>query len=206
MQRCAVMHGGHVDGVGGDLAHHRLLAAVWLGAEGGAFEHLAEIVGKAFREAAADRRRGEDRAVGRAAADDDVAALVEQIDVRVNAGHRHDAVGGVELALAQVGAAVETLDRRAGAHLAADVLLVHLGIEPAEAKGRQSMLGRQFLDDRHIAVDAAVGAGVAGRADDHGHANASGGEQHLLEILPLPAERAGRRVGTQRHGSDVVAA
>ena len=31
-------------------------------------------------------------------------------------------------------------------------------------------------------------------------------EQHVLEIVRLPRERAGRGVGAQRHGADVVAA
>ena len=58
----------------------------------------------------------------------------------------------------------------------------------------------------HVQVDAAVGAGVARRADDHRHAKLARGEQHQLEVVRLPRERARRRVGAERNRTDVVAA
>ena len=67
------------------------------------------------------------------------------------------------------------------------------------------MLRGELLDDLHVKVDAAVRAGVAGRPDDHRDAELSRREQHLLEVVRLPRERAGRRVGTERNRADVVA-
>ena len=68
------------------------------------------------------------------------------------------------------------------------------------------MFLRQIADDRDVEVDAAVGSGIAGGADDHRHADAAGADQHHLQIVRLPGERAGRGVGPERHRPDIVAA
>src|SRR3546814_14694301 len=99
----------------------------------------AEVVGKAFGETAGQRRSGEDRAVAAASADDDVGALAEQLHEGVHAGHGDDAVGGVELFLAEIGKAVEALHHVAGAHLGAQPLALPPGLEVAigKAAGRE---------------------------------------------------------------------
>ena len=123
VQRCAgcIAVTSHV--VRGDLAQHRLLAAVRLGAERRAFEHLAEVVRLVLGKAVMDRRRGEHAAVAAAPADDHVRALLQQLDERMHAGHRDDALGRVELGLGQRACAVEPRDRLAGAHAPPQVFL-----------------------------------------------------------------------------------
>src|SRR6266436_9862472 len=59
-----------------DLAEHRFLAGIGLSAERGAFEHLAVEIGEPVWKAAPDGRRGKDRTIAAAAADDHVGALV----------------------------------------------------------------------------------------------------------------------------------
>jgi hypothetical protein len=96
---CAALLGaqrGHLEVLHRDLAEHRFLAGVGLRAKRCAFEHFAGEVGEPWGKAPADCRRGKNRAVAAAAADDDIGAPVEQLDVGVNPGHRHDPVGGVE--------------------------------------------------------------------------------------------------------------
>src|SRR5690606_3868463 len=73
-------------------------------------------------------------------------------------------------------------------------------------EGCQTVLCGDVADDLHIHVDAAVRAGVAGRADQHGNADAARGEQHFLEVMLLPGARACTAVIAERHGADVVAA
>ena len=110
------MHRGDLDRVRGDLAQHGLLAAIGLGAERRALEHLAEVVRLVFGKAVMNGRRGEHAAVAAASADDDVGALLEQPDERMHARHRDDALGGVELGLGQRRVAFEPGDRLARAH------------------------------------------------------------------------------------------
>jgi len=54
-------------------------------------------------------------------------------------------------------------------------------------------------------IDTAVRAGIAGRTDDHRDAELPRREQHLLEVVHLPCEWAGRRVGAERHRANVIA-
>ena len=53
-------------------------------------------------------------------------------------------------------------------------------------------------------VDAAVAAGVAGRADDHRHAEPASGQQHVLEIVDLPLPRARRGIRAERPWADIT--
>jgi hypothetical protein len=48
------------------------------------------------------------------------------------------------------------------------------------------MLACEVLDDADEPVDPAVAADVAGRTDDHRHAEPARPQQHVLEIVPLP--------------------
>ena len=88
-------------GIGAHLAEHGLLAAVRLGAERGAFQHLAEVVRLRLGKAVVDRGRSEHATVAAAAADDHVRALLQQIDERMDAGHRDDPFGRVEFGLGE---------------------------------------------------------------------------------------------------------
>ena len=83
-------------------------------------------------------------------------------------------------------------------------ILADLRIEITDAKPRQPVLLGKVLDDPDEQIDSAVAAGVAGRADDHRHAEASRGEQHRLEIIHLPLPRARRDIGAERHRPDVA--
>ena len=56
--------------------------------------------------------------------------------------------------------------------------------------GIETVLAGEILDDADEPVHPAVAAGVAGRADDHRHAESAGRQQHVLEIVPLPLQRA----------------
>src|SRR5436190_23464316 len=67
------------------------------------------------------------------------------------------------------------------------------------------MLRGELLDDPHVEIDTAVRAGVAGGADDHGDAELPRREQHVLKVVRLPCEWAGRCVGPERHRADVIA-
>jgi len=56
----------------------------------------------------------------------------------------------------------------------------------------------------HKPVDPAVAAGVAGRADDHRHAEPPRPQQHVLEIMPLPLHRARREIRAERPRTDIA--
>ena len=199
------MHCRHHDGVRGNLAQHRFLAPVRLGAERRALEHLAEVVRVVFGKAMMKRRRRKHAAVAAPPADDHVGALLEQLDEWMYARHRDYPLRGVELGFGQCRVALEPQYDLAGAHAASQVLATDLGVEVADLEFRQLMLRGKLPDDVHEEVDAAVGAGVAGRPDDHRHAQLPRGEQHVLQILGLPGERTGRGVGAERNRTDVVA-
>ena len=199
------MHCRHAYLVFTDLAQHRFLAAVRLGAKRCALEHLAEVIRLRFREAMMDRRRRENAAIAAAPADDHVGALLQQVDERVDAGHRDNSFGRVELRFGERRARVEAFDDGAATHASQQRLFVELRIEIANVEARQPMLRGKLADDSHVEIDAAVRAGVARRSDDHRHAEPPCREQHVLEVLRLPSERARRRVGTKRHRPDVIA-
>jgi hypothetical protein len=199
-------HGRDLHVLHRDLAQDRLLAAIRFGAEGGALHHLAQVIGEAFGEAGAERGRGEEYAVAAAAADDDVGALVEQLDVGMDAGHRDHVVGGVESVRIEVGTIVEPLDGLAAVHGGAQPILGDARVEVAQPERRQVVLGGQLLDDADEEINAAVAAGVAGRADDHDGAGPPCGEQHVLQVVRLPVERAGEPgVAAERDRTDVAA-
>src|SRR5689334_9237069 len=123
----------------------------------------------------------------------------------MNARHCDDALGRVELALAQWRARVETLDGLTRTHASPQVLLRDFGIEVAHVEGRKLMLFSKLLDDPHVKIDPAVRPRVAGRADDHRHPDLTGGEEHLLQVVSLPSERTGGRVGAERNRTDIIA-
>jgi hypothetical protein len=100
---------------------------------------------------------------------------------------------------------LESLHDFSGTHPSPQEVLVHVRIEIADAKRFQSMLRGEVLDDLHVKVDATVRPGVAAGADDHRHAKLTRRQQHVLKVLGLPTERAGRRVRAERHRTDVVA-
>jgi hypothetical protein len=66
------------------------------------------------------------------------------------------------------------------------------------------MLAGEILDDADKPVDPAVAAGVAGRADDHRHAEPARRQQHVLEIVTLPLHRARRDVRAERPRTDIT--
>jgi hypothetical protein len=189
-----------------DLAQHGFLAAIGFGAERGALQHLAQVVGVVGGEAVVQRRRGKERGVGTAPADDDVGPHLEQAPVGVHAGHGDDARGRIELGLGQVGEALEPAHARAVTQALAHPLGAHLRVEPPEPERRQAVLRGQLPDDPAVQVHPAVRARVPGRADDHRHPQPARSQQHLLEVVALPAFRAAGGVGAQRHRADVVAA
>src|SRR5215208_8228289 len=101
---------------------------------------------------------------------------------------------------------VESKHALAGAHGAPDALLADLRIEVTELEALQPVLRRELADDLYVEIDAAVRAGVAGGPGDNRHAERARGEQHLLEVVRLPRERAGGSVAAERNRPDVVAA
>ena len=120
------VHRGDLDGIGAHFAQHRLLAAVGLRAERRAFEDLAEVVRLVFRKAVMDRGRREHAAVAAAAADDDVRTLLQQRDEGMDAGHRDDSLGRIELRFGERRVTLEPGDLLARAHPAAQVFLARL--------------------------------------------------------------------------------
>ena len=127
-----------------------------------------------------ERRRGKQSRIRAATANDHVSALSQQFDERMHAGHGHDAVRGVEFGLSQICVAIQAADRTAAAYGFSHTLFGDLRIKIAQPKRRQLMFFSQLLNHVHIHVHAAVRAGVTRRADDHGHAQFSGSQQHVL--------------------------
>src|SRR6185503_2465942 len=199
------MHRSHPHLVGGHFAEHGFLAAIRLGAERGAFEDLAQVIGLRLRKAVVDRRRGENAAVGAAPADDHVGALLQELEERMNAGHGDDPLGRIQFNFRQILVRIQAQDALARPHLPAHVLLVDFGIKVAELEAPQAVLLGELLDDAHVEIDAAVRAGVAGRTDNTRRAGGARGEQHLLEVVRLPREGTGRSVAAERDRADVVA-
>src|SRR5260370_5563881 len=158
---------GHLEVLHRDLAQHRFLAGVGLRAKRRAFEHLAGEVSEPCGEALTYRRRRKDGAVAAAAADDDIGAPVQQLDVRVHPGHRHDTVGSAEGRQVERRPSVEPVDRVAPRDLAAQIVLTDLRVEIADAEPRQAVLAGEVLYDADEPVDPAIAAGVGGRPDAH---------------------------------------
>ena len=91
------------------------------------------------------------------------------------------------------------------------IVLRDFGIEVADLELRDPVLLRELLDDRHELVDAAVAAGVAGRADDERNAFLARCREEKLELLArevahrrVLAEIDGARIGAAGVGHDVV--
>ena len=183
-------HGRDLDIVHRDLAQHRLLGTIGLGAERGAFEKRAVQIGQCLGKTAADCGRREKRAVAAATTGDDVGALVEQADVGVDAGHRDDPVGPLERGDIEGWPLIESGDRIAGSDAAVQNVPGDFGIEVAHAELLQAAFAGKFLNDSDEQIDPAVGAGIARRADDHRHVEAARRGQHRLEIVSLPLQRA----------------
>ena len=66
------------------------------------------------------------------------------------------------------------------------------------------MLAGKVSDDADEQIDPAVGAGVPGRADDHRHTETPRREQHRLEIVHLPLQRARRNIRAERYRPDIA--
>src|SRR5690606_28965341 len=105
-----------------DGADDALLSGVRFGVEGGALEHLAEVVRIGLGVAGTYGGRREDGGVRAAAADDDLGAAVQELYVRVHAGYGHHPVCGVELLGGEVAAPVEAGDPLALAHALPEVV------------------------------------------------------------------------------------
>ena len=200
------VHGGDRDVVVRDRADDGFLGHVGLGAERGALEHLAEVVGVVLGKALVEGGRGEDGGVAAAAADDDVGPALQRLDERVHAGHGDDPIRAVQLFRGERRSAVQTLDHVAALHPAAQVLPVQLGVEGHQLEGLETVLAAEVADHTDVHVDAAVGAGVARGADHHRHPLLARGEQHQLEVVLLPVVGADARVAAERPRPDVVAA
>ena len=161
------------------------------------------VLGKAVM----DRRRGENAAVAAAPADDDVGAASSSL---MNGCTPAIAtIRSVASSSASVSASIafQPRDRFTGTHASPQVLPADLRVEVAELESRQTRASAaRSLDDPHVEVDAAVGAGVARRADDHRHPELARRQQHVLEIVRLPGARARRGIGPERNRADVVAA
>ena len=194
----------HLDVVHRDFAEHGLLPRVGLGAEGRAFEELAVEIRKRLGEPGADRGCRKNRAIAAAAADDDIGPRVEQLDVRVDARHGDDVLGRRKRREIERRPPIQPLDHGALLDDPPQTLLQDRRMEVPNPEFRQAMLPREILDDLDEEIDPAVGSRVAGRTDDHRHAEPARAEKHQLEIMHLPLERARRDVGTERPGSDVV--
>ena len=150
------------------------------------------------------RRRGEDRAVAAAPADDHVGALVEQLDVGMHARPPRRCGRSPRAWRRRAPDAHRGRDRLAGLDRGAQLVLRHLGIEPAERNaGNPCLRASSWMMPTNRSTRL-LRAGVAGRADDHRHAEPPRRQQHLLEIVRLPGQRAGRGVGAQRHRPDIA--
>ena len=156
--------------------------------------------------AVVQRRRGKQCRIRAATANDHIGALSQQFDERMHAGHRHDAFRGIEFGLGQIRIAVQAADRTAAAYGFSHALLGDFRIKIAQPERRQLMFFGQRLDHADVHVYAAVRAGVARRADDHGHTQLAGSQQHVLKILPLPGLGAGGGIRAQRDRADIVTA
>ena len=119
-------------------------------------------------------------------------------------GHRHDSLGRAERLRFERRPPVEPLDRVARRNLAVQILLADFRIEITDAEPRQSVLAREFLDDSDKPVDAAVAASVGRRADDHRHPEPVRRQQHVLEIVLLPLQRARGYIRAERPGTDIA--
>src|SRR5262249_29877437 len=155
-----------------NLPEHRFFAGVRLGAKRGAFEHLAVEIGEALRKALADSRRGKDRTIAAAAADNHVSALIEELDVRVDACHGDDAVGRVQGGEIEGRPPVEPRDRVAGCDAPSQRILAPLRMEITDTKPGQPVLEGKVPDNADEQIDPAVSGGVPGRADNHWYAEA----------------------------------
>ena len=119
-------------------------------------------------------------------------------------GHRHDSVGRIEGRHVERRPAVQPVDRVARCDLAAQVVLADFRIEIADAKPPQAVLAGKVLDDADEPVDAIVAARVTRRADYHRHPEPTRREQHVLEIVLLPLQRARRDVRAERPRADIA--
>ena len=190
----------------GDGTDDGLLGAVGFTAEGGALQNFAGIVSDILREALIDGCGSEHAGITGTTADDDISAHLQCLDEGMNTGHGHDTGGGIQFFQRQVGTAVETLNGLACQHLLPQVFFVHLGVEVGQLELLHVMFLCHVADHIHIHIHAAVGAGIAGRTDDHGHTLLPGCQQHQFQIVILPVGMAGALVRAQRHRTDIVAA
>ena len=170
------------------IAHD--VAADRLGAERAAFHDLAHVPGERRIEAGADRhRRGRRGIVGAAAHHDvdaphGVGAFVERLEERLGAHLRHHDGGGIDLALVERRHGAERLDA-AGLELARDVGLVDIGIDRGELEAPAALAG-DIGDDVAKDIDMQVGAVAAGRGDQQ------------REPWPRAGPRAGPRCPSRR--------
>jgi hypothetical protein len=68
------------------------------------------------------------------------------------------------------------------------------------------VLRRDLAQQAHELVDATIGAGVGGRADDHRHAEPAGFDQHHLQVVALPRFEADMLIGAERPRTHVAGA
>ena len=201
----ARVHRGDRDGVRGHGAEDTLLAHEGLGGERRALQHLAQVVRAGFGKARADRRRREEAGVARPAGDDHVGALAERLDDRLDPHHRDQPIRAREHRGREVGSAVEALDPDAASKPPGYLVTAHLGEDRGQIEGREPVAPRQLADDLGVLVHAAIGARVGCRADDHRHAESASGQQHQLEVVPLPLFGATVLVRAERLRADVAA-
>src|SRR5439155_6065987 len=126
-----------------------------------------------LRKAGPDRRCRKDRAIAAAPADDHVGAFVEELNVRVDPSHGDDTLGRVQGGEVERRPRVEPRDLVASLDAPTQRILADLRIEITDAKPGQPVLLRKLANDADEQIDPAVAAGIAGRADDHRHAEAS---------------------------------
>ncbi|MGA7862698.1 MAG: hypothetical protein WCA23_01660 [Stellaceae bacterium] len=122
----------------------------------------------------------------------------------MDAGHRDDALGRVQGGEIERRPTIETRNRVAGQDAPTLRVFAHLGIEVADAKPGQLVLIGKVPDDADEQINPPVGAGVPSRANDHRHAEASRREQHRLEIVHLPLQRARRDIRAERYRPDIA--
>ena len=196
-----------------DLADHGLLAHERLGHERGALDHLAHVVGERLGEAGADARGGREADVAAAAADDHVAAHVEQPDEGVHAGHGDDARGLVDFLRGQVREPAQPRKPLPRPQLAVQVVGVHLRVEIAHLEAGHPVLLGDAPHHVHEQAHPAVAAGVPGRADDERDPAPARGRQEELDLLlgevahaDVLAEVDRARVGAAPVGHEVVRA
>src|SRR5207302_926978 len=72
-------------------------------------------------------------------------------------------------------------------------------------KGSAAMASRQPADDVRILIDATIRAGVGRGAHDHGHAELPRGQEHELQVVPLPLLGTAVLIGSERLGADIAA-